>query len=143
VFALMKVVVLNHMSLDGVIQSPGRPDEDARDGFAHGGWAAAGGDEVMAKWVGPGGSGGAGAMLMGRRSYEGHAGLLERQGRPVQGRVEYGPEIVASSNPSTRLDWPNPLLLGGGVRLFPDDGKAHQLELVDSTPTMKGVILAG
>jgi hypothetical protein len=33
----MKVVELNHMSLDGVIQSPGRPDEDTRSGFAHGG----------------------------------------------------------------------------------------------------------
>lgn len=32
----MKVVVLNHMSLDGVIQGPGRPDEDTREGFAHG-----------------------------------------------------------------------------------------------------------
>jgi dihydrofolate reductase len=36
----------------------------------------------------------------------------------------------------------HPLLLGGGVRLFPDDGEAHQLELVDSTHTTKGVILA-
>ena len=36
----------------------------------------------------------------------------------------------------------HPLLLGGGVRLFPDNGKAHQLELVDSTRTTKGVILA-
>lgn len=36
----------------------------------------------------------------------------------------------------------HPLLLGGGVRLFPDDGKQHRLELVDSTSTTKGVILA-
>jgi len=43
---------------------------DTRGGFAHGGWAAAGGDEVMTRWIGPIGSGGAGAMLMGRRSYE-------------------------------------------------------------------------
>jgi dihydrofolate reductase len=70
----MKVVVLNHMSLDGVIQSPGRPDEDTRGGFAHGGWAAAASDEAMAKWIGPVGMGEPGAMLMGRRSYEGMPG---------------------------------------------------------------------
>ena len=54
----MKVVVLNQMSLDGVIQSPARPDEDTRGGFAHGGWAVAGSDEVMATWIGPIGTGG-------------------------------------------------------------------------------------
>ncbi len=33
-----KVIVMNWMTLDGVMQGPGRPDEDTRDGFAHGGW---------------------------------------------------------------------------------------------------------
>ena len=36
----MRVLVVNHVSLDGVLQGPGRPDEDTRDGFRHGGWAA-------------------------------------------------------------------------------------------------------
>jgi hypothetical protein len=35
------VFVVNHMTLAGVMQSPGRADEDPRDGFAHGGWAQA------------------------------------------------------------------------------------------------------
>jgi hypothetical protein len=48
----MKVVVLSHMSLDGVIQSPARLDEDTRGGFSHGGWAAVGADEAVAKWWG-------------------------------------------------------------------------------------------
>jgi dihydrofolate reductase len=187
----MKVVVLNHMTLDGVIQSPARPDEDTRGGFAHGGWAVAGGDEVMARWVGPIGSGGAGAMLMGRRSYEGMLGSWNAKGGPFKDALNAARKYVASSNPSTQLEWPNsillhgdvpqgvaklkreqegdllimgsgalihslvphnlidefrllihPLLLGGGVRLFPDDGSEHRLELVDSTPTTKGVILA-
>ena len=34
-----RIVVMNHVSLDGVMQSPGRPDEDTRDGFTLGGWA--------------------------------------------------------------------------------------------------------
>jgi hypothetical protein len=33
-----KVIVMNGLTLDGVMQSPGRPDEDTRDGFDHGGW---------------------------------------------------------------------------------------------------------
>lgn len=34
----MRVLVVNHVSLDGVLQGPGHPDEDTRDGFRHGGW---------------------------------------------------------------------------------------------------------
>jgi hypothetical protein len=36
---MSKLVVINHLTLDGVMQSPGRPDEDRRGGFAHGGWS--------------------------------------------------------------------------------------------------------
>jgi hypothetical protein len=34
-----KVIVMNGLTLDGVMQAPGRPDEDTRGGFEHGGWA--------------------------------------------------------------------------------------------------------
>ena len=37
---MRKIIVLEHISLDGVIQAPGGPDEDKSDGFAYGGWAA-------------------------------------------------------------------------------------------------------
>ncbi|MDN5853555.1 MAG: dihydrofolate reductase, partial [Actinomycetia bacterium] len=35
----MRVLIVNHLTLDGVLQGPGRPDEDTRDGFRLGGWA--------------------------------------------------------------------------------------------------------
>jgi hypothetical protein len=35
---MRSVVVFEHVTLDGVMQAPGRPDEDRRDGFEHGGW---------------------------------------------------------------------------------------------------------
>ncbi len=44
---MRKVIVISHMSLDGVIQSMGAPDEDTSDGFAHGGWIAPYADEVV------------------------------------------------------------------------------------------------
>lgn len=43
---MRKVVVLEHSSLDGVIQAPGGPEEDTSGGFAHGGWIAPYGDEI-------------------------------------------------------------------------------------------------
>ncbi|MCK6585284.1 MAG: dihydrofolate reductase family protein [Anaerolineales bacterium] len=44
---MRKVVVLEHISLDGVIQAPGGPEEDTSGGFAHGGWIAPYSDEVL------------------------------------------------------------------------------------------------
>ena len=43
----MRLVVINHITLDGVMQSPGRPDEDTRGDFHHGGWAA----PVTTRWT--------------------------------------------------------------------------------------------
>ena len=65
----MRIVVLNHVTLDGVMQAPGRPDEDTRDGFERGGWALPYGDEVMNKAMG-GRMGSGGGLLFGRRTYE-------------------------------------------------------------------------
>jgi dihydrofolate reductase len=42
-----KVIVLEHISIDGVIQSPGGPDEDTSGGFAYGGWIASYSDAVL------------------------------------------------------------------------------------------------
>ena len=44
---MRKVIVLEHISLDGVIQAPGGPEEDTSGGFAYGGWAAPYSDDVL------------------------------------------------------------------------------------------------
>src|SRR5919202_4931509 len=64
-----KVIVMNWVTLDGVMQGPGRPDEDTRDGFAHGGWGITYGDEATVAKMGER-MGGDRAFLFGRRTYE-------------------------------------------------------------------------
>ena len=61
---MSKILAFESVTLDGVMQAPGRPDEDTRDGFTHGGWAVPYADEVVAGQAG----GGSGALLLGRRT---------------------------------------------------------------------------
>src|SRR5262245_29292583 len=111
----MTVVLLDHVSLDGVMQAPGRPDEDTRGGFAHGGWATEASDDEMAGWIGSIGADPDGAMLMGRRSYEDMLGHWNRTGGPFKDALNAAPKYVASRNPATELAWPNSTLLSGDV----------------------------
>jgi dihydrofolate reductase len=48
---MRKLIVLEHISLDGVIQAPGGPDEDTSGGFAHGGWVSAYSDEILGTFL--------------------------------------------------------------------------------------------
>lgn len=109
-----KVVVMNHITLDGVMQGPGRPDEDTRDGFTHGGWAIPHGDELivakMAERMGENR-----AFLLGRRSYEEMLSAWNRMGGPFRDALNNAPKYVASHSPETRLEWPNSMLLHGDV----------------------------
>jgi len=91
----MRIVVINHLTLDGVMQSPGRPDEDTRGGFSHGGWATGGNDEAMFKAIGEKMGKPGGGMLLGRRSYE---DMLSR-GTPRVGRSRMGSTTRVSTSP--------------------------------------------
>ena len=62
---MRRVEVLLSISLDGVIQAPGLPEEDTRGGFAHGGWAAPYNDDVMGRKMAEG-MAEPGEMLFGR-----------------------------------------------------------------------------
>ena len=66
---MSKIVVVNNVTLDGVMQAPGRPDEDTRGGFQYGGWALPYNDAVMGRAMGEG-MATSGALLLGRRTYE-------------------------------------------------------------------------
>jgi dihydrofolate reductase len=109
-----RVVVTNWVTIDGVMQGPGRPDEDRRDGFEHGGWAAPYGDETVVAKMGERMSGNR-AFLFGRRTYEQLLTSWNDQGGPFKETLNSADKYVASSNPATRLDWPNSTLLHGDV----------------------------
>jgi dihydrofolate reductase len=113
-----KVIVMNGLSLDGVMQSPGRRDEDPRGGFDRGGWGIPYGDETMVATLGERLAeltGGKHAWLFGRRSYEEMLSYWNTQGGPFRDSLNSTQKYVASHNPETRLEWPNSMLLHGDV----------------------------
>src|SRR5215203_2413202 len=76
---MSRFVVINNITLDGVMQAPGRPDEDTRDGFEHGGWAVMPNEDPnigsgMAERMAEGGP-----LLLGRRTYEDLFGFWSNQ----------------------------------------------------------------
>jgi dihydrofolate reductase len=110
---MTKVLVVNHVTLDGVMQAPARPDEDTRDGFAHGGWAMARNDELMAAKIGER-MAGERAFLFGRRTYEDfYAVWPKRAGNPFSEALTATTKYVASRSLAEPLPWENSILLSG------------------------------
>jgi dihydrofolate reductase len=108
---MRKVVVVNNVSMDGVMQAPGRAGEDTRDGFAHGGWAAEYNDAVkgqtMAKGMAKGGD-----LLFGRRTYEDFFKVWpNRKDNPFTAVLDNTQKYVASTTLREPLPWKNTTLL--------------------------------
>ena len=111
---MSRVVVINHVTLDGVMQGPGRPDEDTRDGFEHGGWALPSNDDVMGAAMGER-MAASGGLLFGRRTYEDLLRFWNTQESPFRDALNNAPKYVASRRLREPLPWPNSTLLGGDV----------------------------
>jgi dihydrofolate reductase len=111
---MSKVVVFNHLTLDGVVQAPGRPDEDRRGGFEHGGWAAPRGDSVMGSAAGES-MANVGALLLGRRTYENFFAYWPNQPEPnpFTAVLNDSQKYVASRTLAEPLAWRNSTLLKG------------------------------
>ena len=107
---MSKVVVFTNLTLDGVMQAPGRPDEDRRCGFEHGGWATPyatmeAAEASMAY---------TGALLLGRRTYEDfYAVWPKRKDSPFSAMLDNMQKYVASTTLSEPLSWSNSTLLKG------------------------------
>ena len=190
----MRTLIVNEfMTLDGVAQAPGAPDEDTDGGFQYGGWHLQYFDEESQGWVLQILTG-AGGYLLGRRTYEIFAAYwptAPEEEQVIAEPLNTRPKYVASRTLSEPLEWQNssvlqgevaesvkalkeenggdllvigstelvqtliehdlvdelqlmidPLLLGGGKRIFRDDGERRPLRLVDGKVTSTGAYLA-
>jgi dihydrofolate reductase len=190
---MRKVVVVEWMTLDGVVQAPGDPDEDRDGGFEHGGWHLPYFDDMSREWVVQGYAE-AGGFLFGRRTYQNLAAYWPNASEEEQVIAEplnTKPKYVASRTLAEPLEWQNamllrgdlapavrtlrqeegrdlhvigssefaqtliehdlvdqyrlmidPLVAGGGKRLFRNGGALKRLRLVESQATSTGAILA-
>jgi dihydrofolate reductase len=110
---MSRVILIEHVTLDGVMQAPGRADEDTRGGFEHGGWAQANSDEVMGREMGKRMAKG-GALLLGRRTYEDFYGFWPKQtDNPYTQDLNSTQKYVASRTLQEPLPWQNSTLLDG------------------------------
>jgi dihydrofolate reductase len=113
---MRKLIVLSFISLDGVMQAPGGPEEDPTGGFKHGGWVFGYFDDfilkLMAKQMSTPFD-----LLLGRKTYEifaaywPHANISEN---PFAARINNAKKYVASKT-LTKLDWNNSQLIKGDV----------------------------
>ncbi len=114
-----RIVVMNHVTLDGVMQGPGRADEDTRDGFTQGGWGrrSAAPEDAAGKAMGErmAAGGGLAGWLFGRRTYEQLLATWNARGGPFKDALNNTPKYVASTTLGEPLPWPNSTLLRGDV----------------------------
>ena len=110
-----RVVVVNFVSIDGVIQSPLSPDEDRDGGFEHGGWVPPYSDDTVNAFMREA-TGAAAGMLLGRRSYEiltdAWAGADDSESAVAA--MNRMPKYVVSSS-AADLRWQNSRSIGGDV----------------------------
>ena len=109
---MRKIVVFTNLTLDGVMQAPGRPDEDTRGGFQHGGWAT----HFNAMSEAGGNLSDVGLMLFGRRTYEDFYSYWPNQtDNPYTEVLNNTPKYVASTTLKEPLAWSNSTLLKSNV----------------------------
>jgi dihydrofolate reductase len=193
--ATMKLTTTTHVSVDGVMQGLGAPDEDRRGGFERGGWALPLFDDEAATVMNQVFQR-ADAFLFGRRTYEIFAGSwgtgswgADQGNNPISVALNTKPKYVASAT-LTEPEWDGttvlsddvaaavaelkakpggelqvhgsgalirwlmehdlvdemilftyPVVVGQGMRLFPDTGPDRALELIDSQSTPGGLII--
>jgi dihydrofolate reductase len=112
---MRKLAVIEFVTLDGVMQGLGSPDEDRDGGFEHGGWSAPYGDEVLGKAAGEG-LAATTAYLFGRRTYEQMAAHwpTEPDTNPIAAHLNATPKYVVTRT-LTSLAWAGSHVLAGDV----------------------------
>ncbi len=113
---MRKLIVLTFMTLDGVMQAPGGPEEDPTGGFKHGGWVAGYWDDFLGKVMDEQMSRPF-DLLLGRRTYEifaAHWPYVKTDEDPIAAGINNAKKYVASKT-LIKLDWSNSELIKGDV----------------------------
>ncbi|MDX6228839.1 MAG: hypothetical protein QOI76_2229 [Frankiales bacterium] len=112
----MRLTLHTFLTLDGVMQSPGGPNEDPDGPFAHGGWSFPYGDDafgaLMVGWFEH-----ADAFLLGRKTYQIFSGYWPKvtdENDPIASKLNSLPKYVASTT-LDRVEWNGSTLLGSDV----------------------------
>ncbi|MBV8784360.1 MAG: dihydrofolate reductase family protein [Gammaproteobacteria bacterium] len=111
-----KIVVNAFLTLDGVMQAPGGPDEDRESGFIHGGWMAPYDDDVMGRLISEGFAD-ADGFLLGRKTYDIFANYWPKitdPGHPIASALNSRPKYVVSRT-LEHAAWNNSRLIKGDV----------------------------
>jgi dihydrofolate reductase len=128
---MRKIIVQEFLTLDGVMQAPGDPNEDRSGGFDHGGWQLAYFDDVFGNEI-LGAFAATGGFLFGRRTYDVFAKFWPNQPAddPLAGTFNEAPKWVVSTTLSEPLPWQNSSLIRDDVpgeiaKIKAQDGKAQ------------------
>lgn len=127
-----KLIVSEFVTLDGVMQAPGGPDEDRSGGFEHGGWQMSYHDDTFGQFVVEG-IAGAGGFVLGRKTYEIFAGYWPTapdETAAVREPLNELPKSVASRTLRDPLGWHNSKVIGdavSGVRALKKGSGNHLL----------------
>ncbi|MFI5664271.1 dihydrofolate reductase family protein [Streptomyces sp. NPDC051684] len=141
----MKLVVQQFLTLDGVSQGPGSPDEDTSDGFTRGGWFVPYVDqefmEISEDWLGR-----ADGLLFGRRTYENFARDWPTMTDHPFGKTMNGlPKYVATQS-LTGADWNPTTILAGNIAAEVDALKqqpGRELQIHGSSRLAQSLLAAG
>jgi dihydrofolate reductase len=144
---MRSISVTMSVTLDGVVQGPGRPDEDTRGGFPHGGWGTRYQDDVMAQEMGKGMSR-PGAMLLGRRTWQDFISAWARREdeNPFTAHMNAVTKYVVSSTLEDADAWQNSVLLRGDAVRSLADLKARpgeDLSIIGSASLVRSLHAAG
>jgi len=142
-----KLIVNEFLTLDGVMQAPGSPDEDRSGGFERGGWQLDYFDDVFGSTIMEG-LDAAGGFLLGRRTYEIFAAHWPNQPAddPLAGTFNELPKYVVSTTLAERLPWANSKLIRGDVpaelaKLKDQPGK--ELQVIGSGQLVRTLVQHG
>jgi len=111
---MRSITAIMFVTLDGVVQGLGRPDEDTRGGFTHGGWGPRYNDEVMGRELGKG-MAKPGDMLLGRRTWQDFSTVWGRatDDNPFTRHMNAATKYVVSRSLPDADAWQNSILLRG------------------------------